>query len=43
VLVHQHYLADIAGGLALAAAACWAGWRVFGRGVAAGAAEPTQT
>ena len=29
VLIHQHYLADLAGGLILAAVACLVGLRVF--------------
>ncbi len=41
VLVHQHYLADVAGGLVLAAIACGVGWRVFGRDAAPGAVLET--
>jgi membrane-associated phospholipid phosphatase len=41
VLVHQHYLADVGGGLLLAAIACTAGWRIFGRDPGAGSPAAT--
>src|ERR1019366_99806 len=40
VLVHQHYLADLAGGLTLAAVACVVSIRLFARDRGAAAGRP---